>query len=246
MCEFSNASLCFISIPFLLALPDAITIASGVARPRLHGHATTNMLTKIFIANAKSLDMMHHITKAILAITRIVGTNTPLILSATFAIGAFVDVAFATSLTISETVDSLPIFSALYLIVPSKFILPAITFAPASFFTGVLSPVIKASFMCVVPSTTSPSTAIFSPGLQITMSPFCISSIVTLISFPSLIITASFGVILIRACKASFVLSLFLFSINFPIFIKKITMAADSKYSFSTYSVLPVKILAVP
>ncbi len=150
MCEFSNASLFFTNIPFLLALPDAMTIASGVARPKLHGHATTNMLTKIFIANAKSLDMMHHITKAILAITRIVGTNTPLILSATFAIGAFVDVAFATSLTISETVDSLPIFSALYLIVPSKFILPAITFAPASFFTGVLSPVTKASFICVI------------------------------------------------------------------------------------------------
>ena len=41
------------------------------------------------------------------------------ILSAILAIGAFVAVAFATNLTISETVDSLPIFSALYFIVPS-------------------------------------------------------------------------------------------------------------------------------
>ena len=47
------------------------------------------------------------------------GTKNPLILSAIFAIGAFVFVASTTNLTISETVDSLPIFSALYFIVPS-------------------------------------------------------------------------------------------------------------------------------
>ena len=82
--------------------------------------------------------------------------------------------------------------------------------------------------MCVVPSTTSPSTAIFSPGLHITISPFCISSKVTIISFPSFNITALFGVIVINCCKASLVLSLFLFSIYLPISIKNITTAEDS------------------
>ena len=37
LCAFSNVSLVFTNIPFLLALPDAITIASGVANPSAHG-----------------------------------------------------------------------------------------------------------------------------------------------------------------------------------------------------------------
>ena len=59
LCAFSKASLVLINIPFLLALPDAITIARGVANPRLHGHATTNIVTNMFIAlkngNIKSI-----------------------------------------------------------------------------------------------------------------------------------------------------------------------------------------------
>ena len=155
-------------------------------------------------------------------------------------------VACATSLTISETVDSFPIFSALYFIVPSKFTLPAITFEPISLFTGLLSPVMNDSFICVLPSTTSPSTAIFSPGLQITMSPFWISSKVTTCSTPSLRIEAWFGVILINWLNASLLLSLFLFSIYLPIFIKNITIAADSKYKLCTCIVCPCIISIVP
>ena len=117
--KFSNASLVFTKIPFLLAFPEVITIASGVASPRLHGQATTNILTNMFIASAISFAMINHNTNAITDITNTTGTKYPLILSAILAIGAFVDVAFATNLTISETVDSLPIFSALYFIVPS-------------------------------------------------------------------------------------------------------------------------------
>ena len=48
-----------------------------------------------------------------------IGTKYPEILSAIFAIGALVLVASKTNLTISETVDSFPIFSALYFITPS-------------------------------------------------------------------------------------------------------------------------------
>ena len=47
------------------------------------------------------------------------GTKTPDILSTIFAIGVFVLLASITSLTISDTVDSFPIFSALYFINPS-------------------------------------------------------------------------------------------------------------------------------
>ena len=119
LCAFSNVSLVFTNIPFLLEFPDAITIASGVAKPKLHGHATTNILTNIFIDVATFFEIISHKTNAKTAITKTTGTKYPLILSAILAIGAFVLVACVTSLTISETVDSLPIFSALYFMVPS-------------------------------------------------------------------------------------------------------------------------------
>ena len=73
----------------------------------------------MFIAVAKFLLIANQIANDIIAIIIIVGTKYPLILSAIFAIGAFVFVASTTSLTISDTVDSFPIFSALYFIVPS-------------------------------------------------------------------------------------------------------------------------------
>ena len=145
LCAFSRASLVLTKIPFLLAFPEAITIASGVASPKLQGHATTNTLTKTFIANEKSFEKASHNANAKNAIPNTTGTKYPLILSAILAIGAFVLVASTTSLTIEETVESLPIFSALYFMVPSKFILPAITLEPTSLFTGTLSPVIKDS-----------------------------------------------------------------------------------------------------
>lgn len=54
-----------------------------------------------------------------IAIIITTGTKYPDILSAILAIGAFVLLASITNLTISDTVDSLPIFSALYFINPS-------------------------------------------------------------------------------------------------------------------------------
>ena len=48
-----------------------------------------------------------------------VGTKYPETLSVIFAIGTFVLLASTTNLTISDTVDSFPIFSALYSRYPS-------------------------------------------------------------------------------------------------------------------------------
>ena len=53
LCAFSKLSLDFKSIPFLLQIPEAITIANGVANPKLQGHATTKIVTNIFIAKVK-------------------------------------------------------------------------------------------------------------------------------------------------------------------------------------------------
>ena len=119
LCAFSKASLFFISIPFLLDSPDAITIDKGVANPKLHGQATTKTDINTLIAHETSLFIAYHIIPDRTAIIIITGTNIPLILSAILAIGAFVEVASTTNFTISDTVEFLPIFSALYSIVPS-------------------------------------------------------------------------------------------------------------------------------
>ena len=112
---FSNISLFFTNIPLLAHTPSDTTIANGVAKPKLQGHATTNIVTKAFIAVATVFPKIRYAIKVIIT----AGTKFPLTVSATFAIGALVLVASITSLTISEIVDSFPIFSASYSIYPS-------------------------------------------------------------------------------------------------------------------------------
>ena len=76
----------------------------------------------------------------------------------------------------------------------------------------------------------TPSTAIFSPGLQITMSPFFISFIVTFFSFPSFNITPFCGVIVTKFFIVSTAFALFFVSIYLPIFTNRIIIADASKY----------------
>ena len=64
--------------------------------------------------------------------------------------------------------------------------------------TGLLSPVIKDSSVCVFPFLIVPSTAIFSPGLLTTISPFSISFIFTSISLLSFKIVPFLGVIVTK------------------------------------------------
>lgn len=115
----SKTSLFFTNIPLLAQSPSLTTIASGVANPKLQGQATTSIVTNVIIASPNSAPSSRYIKNVTIAIIITVGTKTPDILSAIFAIGAFVLLASITNLTISETVDSLPILSALYLINPS-------------------------------------------------------------------------------------------------------------------------------
>ena len=116
---FSNISLFFTNIPLLAHSPSLIIIASGVASPKLHGHATTSIVTKVIILFPMPKPNIICTINVIIAIIMTIGTKYPDILSAIFAIGAFVLLASITSLTISDTVDSFPIFSALYFMNPS-------------------------------------------------------------------------------------------------------------------------------
>ena len=116
---FSNISLFFTNIPLLAHIPSLTTIARGVAKPKLQGQATTNTVTNVLNAVPKSYPKIRYTIKVNIAIIITAGTKYPEILSAIFAIGAFVLLASTTNFTISDTVDSFPILSALYFINPS-------------------------------------------------------------------------------------------------------------------------------
>ena len=86
-----SSALAFLkSIPSFAALPSPTAIAAGVASPIAHGHD----ITKTAIARIKEspLDILNakKFTKKVSADnTKTVGTNTALILSASFCIGGF-------------------------------------------------------------------------------------------------------------------------------------------------------------
>ena len=82
-------------------------------------NATTSIVTNVIIAFPIENPNSKYIINVIIAMIITTGTKTPDILSTIFAIGVFVLLASITSLTISDTVDSFPIFSALYFINPS-------------------------------------------------------------------------------------------------------------------------------
>lgn len=77
-----------------------------------------------------------------IAIVITTGTNTPLTLSAIFAIGAFELPASSTNLIICESVVFSPTFVAFIFKCPFLLIVPDITLSPISLSTGMLSPVI--------------------------------------------------------------------------------------------------------
>ncbi len=67
----------------------------------------------------KSYPKSKYITKLIIAIIITTEQNILKFYQQSFAIGAFVLLASITNFTISDTVDSFPIFSALYFMKPS-------------------------------------------------------------------------------------------------------------------------------
>ena len=73
--ELSNTSPFLIRIPFLIHTPSLTTIASGVASPKLHGHAITSIVIKVNKAEEKSDPNNKYKIKVITEITNIIGTK---------------------------------------------------------------------------------------------------------------------------------------------------------------------------
>ena len=204
-------------------------IATGVASPSAHGQLITS--TDIPLASAKP-KLCPAISHAIIVITAIVitaGTNTPDTLSATLAIGALVAAASLTICIICESVVSSPTLVARHFMKPDRLIVAADTLSSSALSTGILSPVRADSFTALLPSTTIPSTGIFSPGLTTNMSSFATASTGTTFSAPSFIMVAVLGASFISPLSASVVLPLERASSILPTVMSVRIIAADSK-----------------
>ncbi|OQA13233.1 MAG: hypothetical protein BWY62_01406 [Firmicutes bacterium ADurb.Bin356] len=115
--------------------------------------------------------------------------------------------------------------------VPLSRIVPAKTFEPFSFETGIDSPVMLASFMLPSPDMTVPSTGIFAPVLTKRMSPTSTSSTGTSSKLPSSIcFKALSGAISVGSFIAERVLLSVRSSKKAPNKKRKVTTADSSKF----------------
>ena len=144
VCKFSRLSADFIRIPYSAAFPVPTIIATGVARPSAHGQEITSTETAQLSANSKLSPANIHTAPASTAMPITTGTNTPLILSASRAIGALVLPASSTRRMIRASVVSSPTREARKRNVPFLLIVAEMTVSPAPFSTGMLSPVMAA------------------------------------------------------------------------------------------------------
>ena len=204
-------------------------IAIGVARPSAQGHDITRTDIIRFRANSKSLVKMYQIIKVIIEIAITAGTKTADILSASFAIGAFVSLASFTRLIICANVVSSPTLVAVNLNEPCTLIVAEITSSPIFLFIGMDSPVIADSSTRDEPSIILPSTGILSPGLITITSPLTMSSVAISTSALSLITIALSGDKSMRFFKEALVSPLLLASKYLPSVIRVRIIAEDSK-----------------
>ena len=151
-------------MPFFAPMPLPTMIATGVARPSAQGQETTRTEIPLASANPKDLPTRSQIAIVTSAIPMTAGTNTPEIVSASFATGALVAAASETILMIWASVVSSPTRVASHVRNPDWFRVADETVSPGALSTGRLSPVRADSLTADVPEMTTPSTGIFSPG----------------------------------------------------------------------------------
>ncbi|MPN12314.1 hypothetical protein SDC9_159630 [bioreactor metagenome] len=110
----SIAAACRNRIPSLAPLPDETMMAIGVARPKEHGQAITNTLTALRIAMSIAVPARSQPMRVRTEMPMTIGTNTPEILSATLAMGAFDPCACCTSVMMFASAVSEPTLLARY------------------------------------------------------------------------------------------------------------------------------------
>ena len=161
-----NASPLRISTPASAALPTPTITDMGVAKPSAQGQAMISTVVAETIAKATlgSGPKFSQINALNTAIIITVGTKYAEITSANRPIGGLEFCARLTMSMICANAVSFPTRVASKRIEPLLLIVPAATSLPTAFSTGIGSPVSMDSSIAVCPSTTTPSTEIFSPG----------------------------------------------------------------------------------
>ena len=224
----SKLSAPLIKMPFSAPLPVPTRIDVGVANPNAQGQATMSTPTVVVSASVTLPMMLYQMIKVRIAIAITAGTNQPVTRSANFWIGAFEPWACCTNLTICARNVSFPIRVARNLKLPVLLIVAPMTSSPGCFFAAILSPVTIASSTVELPSITSPSTGIFSPGRTKMTSSSWTSAIDTSNSCPLRTMRAVFACNPISLRIASEVWPLARFSNKRPSKINVITTAAVS------------------
>ena len=180
--------------------------AVGVASPSAHGHAITSTATAAESASESrpSSGFTHgrkpdaqraasentpgranQPAKAASATTRIAGTKTAVTRSANSWIGTLLACASSTRRMTFDRKVSSPTPVALTRSAPEWFTVDPRTLSPGSFSTGIDSPVARDSSTALLPSRTTPSVGIFSPGRMIITSLTRTSRVGTSSSAPS-------------------------------------------------------------
>ena len=179
VCAVSSVSPPLMSTPCSAPLPVPTMMAVGVARPRAQGQAmmsTETKATRAMVNRVGSGAATYQTANVAMATHSTTGVKTPLMTSARRAIGALAPCASCTSCTICWSAVSRPTLVASKRNEPVLLSVAPNTSSPGPFSTGRLSPVSIASSTVDVPSATTPSTGIFSPGRTITVSPGTTSS----------------------------------------------------------------------
>ncbi|MCY1372528.1 hypothetical protein D9M69_597400 [compost metagenome] len=150
----------------------------GVARPIAHGQAMISTATALTSAkvSAGSGPNASQMMKVRTAAAMTAGTNHMVMRSTSAWIGSLEPCACSTMRMICASNVSLPTLVARNVSAPFWLTVPPTTSEPGVFSTGTGSPLIMDSSMKLLPSTTSPSTGMRSPGRTSITSPATTSS----------------------------------------------------------------------
>ena len=164
LCAVSSTSGLLNRMPKCAPRPVPTMMAAGVAKPKLHGQAIINTATKTCNAKLKPSPAHSQPTAATTPKTSTTGTKYPATTSARRAIGALPACAASTKRTICISSASPPTRVARTMSAPAPLRLPPVTASPGALTTGSDSPVSSDSSTVELPSTTSPSAGMRSPG----------------------------------------------------------------------------------
>ncbi len=189
----SSAALFLNRMPASAPLPTPTMIDVGVASPMAHGQAMTSTAMSRSSAGTKPAPANSQTAKVSTARMMTAGTNHAATRSTTRWMGALLPWALSTMRMIWARALSLPTRWASMVSNPWRLSVAPMTPSPVALSTGKLSPVIMLSSTDERPSTTRPSTGIFSPGRTRSTSPGTTSATGTSISTPPRTTRAVFG-----------------------------------------------------